>query len=636
MRRLLLLTALSIATPSIAAPTLSPAWSDHVVIQRTRPILVEGNARPGEAITGALAEDRQSTTADGAGRFTLRFTPRPASHDPITLRVRGADGSETVIADMLVGDVWLCSGQSNMELTVDRALNSWNNIQSSADPELRMLTIPKSTAPAPRTDLSQPAAWLAASPKASGGFSAACYYMAKALRDKLGIPIGAIHSSWGGSQIRAWLPPQSGHTLYGDSEMALLERFTTDPIGAVAAFAPRWEAWYVQQGGGKRPWLEPDGIAWQPVPKISPWNDWTATPLAKQPVATVWLRRSVTLSPAQAAAGGTLSLGVFDELDATWVNGRPIGITFGWDTARNYAVPAGYFKVGTNEILVAVSNSWGGGGFASAADQLALSFGNGERVALADNWRYSIAPVTGFPPRAPWDSNAGIGVMHNRMIAPLGHFALKGAAWYQGEADVGIPGYRNRMRALFAGWRSLFGPEMRMLVVQLANFGPPQTAPAASGWAEMREEQRQSVLADANAALVTAVDLGERTDIHPANKVELGNRLALAAEGTPLPQPVRAMREGENVRVTFSGVTGGLSAWSGPAPLGFELCGTDQASCRYASARIDHGSVVLAGDSRPATRVRYAWGESPVVNLFDGRQLPVPGFELSLGERSHL
>jgi sialate O-acetylesterase len=369
------------------------------------------------------------------------------------------------------------------------------------------------------------------------------------------------------------------------------------------------------------------------VPKITPWNDWTATPLAKQPVGTVWLRRTVTLTPAQAAAGGTLSLGVFDELDATWVNGRPVGISFGWDFARKYAVPAGYLKAGANDIVVAVSNSWGGGGFSSGADQLAFALGNGERLALPDGWRFSIAPVTSFPPRAPWDANAGIGVMHNRMIAPLGRFGIKGAAWYQGESDVGIPGYRDRMRALFAGWRAQFGPETRMLVVQLANYGPAQIAPAVSGWAELREDQRQAVLADSNAALVTAIDLGERTDIHPANKVELGNRLALAADGVALPQPLGAAREGDSVRITFSGVTGGLSAWSGPAPLGFELCGAVQASCRYAAARIERDSVVLAGDGKPATRVRYAWGESPVVNLFDGKQLPLPGFELGILER---
>jgi sialate O-acetylesterase len=629
MRRLLLLAVLSPST-ALAAPALSPVWSDHAIVQRDRPIVVEGFARAGEAISATLGNEHQTATTDAKGRFALHFAARPASHDPLTLQVTGADGSQTAVHDILVGDVWLCSGQSNMELTVDRALNSYNNTQASADPELRMLTVPKSTAPAPRTDLSQSAAWQAASPQTTGAFSAACYYMAKALRDQLHIPIGAIHSSWGGSQIRAWLSPEGAQALYGSSEMALLARFTSDPLGAVTQFAPRWESWYSGQTKGSRPWAEPDSIAWQPVPKISPWNDWTDTPLAKNPVGTVWLRRSVTLTPAQAAAGATLSLGVFDELDTTWVNGHAIGNSFGWDFARKYKVPATDLKPGVNEILVAVSNSWGGGGPISPADVYALDFSNGEHMALGEGWRFSIAPVTGFPPRSPWDSNAGIGVMHNRMIAPLGAFAIKGAAWYQGESDVGIPGYRDRLRELFAGWRRQFGPQLRMLVVQLANYGPVQKAPMASGWAELREDQRQAVLADSNAALVTAIDLGERSDIHPANKVELGNRLALAAEGTPLPQPLRAVRAGDSVRVSFSGVTGGLATWSGTSPLSFELCNADQASCRYAAGRIEGDAVVLALDGKPATRVRYGWADAPVLNLFDGRPESLPGFELPI------
>jgi sialate O-acetylesterase len=219
------------------------------------------------------------------------------------------------------------------------------------------------------------------------------------------------------------------------------------------------------------------------------------------------------------------------------------------------------------------------------------------------------------------------------MVAPLGSIALKGAAWYQGESDVDVPGYADRLRALFAGWRRQFSTSMRMLVVQLANFGPPQTAPAPSGWATIREDQRAVAASDGNAALVTAIDIGERTDIHPANKGLLGQRLAMAAQGVALPMPVSATRDGNAIRLRFSGVDKGLVTWSGSAPLGFELCGADQPSCRYAQARIDGADVLLSDDGRLATRVRYAWGESPVVNLFDGRALPAPGFELPIGDR---
>lgn len=276
-----------------------------------------------------------------------------------------------------------------------------------------------------------------------------------------------------------------------------------------------------------------------------------------------------------------------------------------------------------------MSSSWGNGGFTSGPELLVF-FAADTRISLADGWRYSIAPVTAAPPRSPWDTNAGIGVMHNRMIAPLGHIAIKGAAWYQGESDVGIAGYKDRLAALFKGWRGQFGPQMRMLIVQLPNFGPGQTAPTGSGWAIMREDQREAVAADANAALIPTLDIGERDDIHPANKVEVGHRLALGAEGEKLPSSVSAVSEGGSIRVRFSGVNGGLTAWSGKMPLGFELCAAEQASCRYADAVVDGDSVLLAADGKPAIKVRYAWGESPVVNLFDARPVPVPGFELPI------
>jgi sialate O-acetylesterase len=321
---------------------------------------------------------------------------------------------------------------------------------------------------------------------------------------------------------------------------------------------------------------------------------------------------------------------VLDDLDATWVNGRPVGITHGWDHEREYPVPASYLKPGDNEVVVAVSNSWGAGGFTSTADKLAFTIAGGDRIPLGEGWLYSIGATDQAPPRAPWDANAGIGVMHNRMVAPLGRIGLRGAAWYQGESDVGIPGYGDRMRELFAGWRAQFGLQMRMLVVQLANYGPVAEQPGESGWAETREIQRRAVEADGNAALVSAIDIGERTDIHPANKTLLGDRLARAALGEAMPMPQWATREGDAVTVGFTGIEDGLHTWSGPHPLGVELCGATPGSCRFVLATVDGERLVIPTGGQPAARVRYAWADSPVVNLFDGRALPVPGFELEI------
>lgn len=622
--------SLLISVPAFAAPALqlSAVWSDHAVIQRGQPVVVEGAASPRARVTGVLGGDQAQAVADAQGRFALTFAPRQASAAPVELAV--STGGETArVADLLVGDVWLCSGQSNMEFPLSRALNGEMEAGLSADPQLRLLQVPKSIAYVPERSFGKDTRWALSGPESAAPFSAACYFMARELRRARGVPVGAVHASWGGSKVTPWLDPEAGVALAGAADMTLLGLFAKDRLAAVTQFAPRWQAWYTGVAGGSQPWAKPDALAWQPVPAITGWLAWKDTPLAAKPIGTVWLRRQVTLSAAEAKAGATLSLGVLDDMDTTFVNGHAVGNTFGWDEERAYRVPPGFLRAGVNEIMVAVTNTYANGGFASTADKLAFKLEGGKTIPLADGWRYSIAPTTAEPPRSPWDANAGVGLMHNRMIAPLGHFAMEGAAWYQGESDIGTADYAVRMKALIAGWRARFGSGLKVAIVQLANYGAPASAPVDSGWGHMRDVQRRIVMEDPQARLATAIDLGERTDIHPANKLLLGQRLAMGALGQALPMPVAARRVADGVRVTFSGIEGGLHSWSSAEAIGFELCDAGGA-CRFAPARAEGDAVVIQGDAG-AVRVRYGWADSPVVNLFDGRSLPVPGFELQVG-----
>ncbi|MBO0749047.1 MAG: sialate O-acetylesterase, partial [Porphyrobacter sp.] len=470
------------------------------------------------------------------------------------------------------------------------------------------------------------------SPDAVKDFSGACYYMARQLRRDLKVPIGAIHSNWGGSQIRAWETPEAALALYGPAAMAQLRQAGSDPLDAVTGFATTWEDWWRSHDGGAQPWLQPDRLSWAPVPQMSAWTEWKGTRLAENGNGNVWVRRTFTLTPAQAKAGGTLNIGVIDDTDMTFVNGHPVGNTSSWSDERHYRVPASFLKAGANEVTVLVTNSFGAGGLESKPDRLSFDVAGGASIPLGQGWRYSISKVTDYPPRAPWDGIAGIGVMHNRMIAPFGHFALAGGAWYQGESDVGIPGYADRLRELIAGWREQFGQGLRMLVVQLPNWGPTTEHPTASGWAEIRNEEFKAVAADKNAALIPTLDIGENNNLHPLDKLDVGLRLAKAAEGKPLILPVSARRQGGTVVVGFSGVDGGLHTWSSSHAIGVELCGATQESCRYAPATATGDSLSVADDGQPATRVRYAWIDSPVVNLYDARPLPVPGFELPIAQ----
>jgi sialate O-acetylesterase len=617
------------AAPALAAPALGPVWTDHAVIQRDRPVVVEGTARPGEAIIGTLGGASANAKAAKDGAFALTFPARSASSEPISLTVTDADGGSVTVSDLLVGDVWLCGGQSNMEFSLWNSAGGPQAAERARDDGLRVLMIPKVSALTPQKTFGGDVAWAAAATDSVKNFSGACYFMARQLRADLKVPVGAIHSNWGGSQIRAWLTPEGGARLYGPAAMAQLRQYGTDPLGAVTAFAPQWEKWWTDRTH-QAPWDHPEALQWQPVPQISAWGEWAGTRLATNGNGNVWMRRTVDLTPAQAKAGGTLNIGLVDDIDMTFVNGHPVGNTSSWSDERHYRVPASYLRPGANEVIVLVTNSYGAGGFESKPDRLSFDVAGGASVPLGEGWQYSISPVTDYPPRTPWDGIAGIGVMYNKMIAPFGHFAMTGMAWYQGESDVGIPGYADRMRELFAGWRQQIGRPAKMLVVQLPNWGPTTGKPVASDWAEIRNEEFKAVAADRNAALIPTLDIGENDNLHPTDKRDVGLRLAMAAEGKALIMPVTAKRQDGAILVAFSGVEGGLHTWSSGHAIGVELCGATQESCRYAPATAIGDTLSIADDGRPATRVRYAWIDSPAVNLYDARALPVPGFELPI------
>jgi sialate O-acetylesterase len=632
----LVLAAALTGTVAQAAPLLHPLFSDKAVLQRGRPIAVWGTAKPGERLSVSLGAGSRDVIAGRDGRWRVDL-PAMEAGGPYRLEAAGQGGARASAEDVLIGDVWLCSGQSNMEFPLARALNGDSEAAAAADPQLRILTVPKKTETAAAAGFGGPVAWATASPRSVGDFSAACYFMVRELRASQKVPVGAIAASWGGTAIRSWLDEASGRAVGGE-DAALLDLYRRDPAAANRRFGERWQAWW-RARSPLEPWRDPAGLAWRPMPKIGYWEGW-GDPAFAAFNGMMWARKTVTLSREEAARPATLSLGVVDEIEQTWVNGVPVGNTFGWDVARDYPLPEGLLREGENVILVSMYDGYGAGGFQGPAEALRLAFAGGGSRPLGEGWDYALAPTgLGEPPRPPWDSAAGLSLIHNGMIAPMGPFGLRGVAWYQGETDGGMPaGYAEKLRAMMAGWRRQFGtPELPFLIVSLANFGPAALAPRASGWAEVREAQRRVAAADGHAGLVVAMDLGDRLDIHPANKQEVGRRLARAARAVAYgtkepagPEAARARRDRGEILVEFAGVTGDLRSWSGSTVLGLELCGTTQESCRYALAVADGNAVRIADDGKASTRVRYAWADSPVVNLYDEAPLPPGPFELPI------
>jgi sialate O-acetylesterase len=479
-------------------------------------------------------------------------------------------------------------------------------------------------------------------------FSGTCFYFARELQKTVEVPMGLIHSSWGGSNIEAWISARGLETIGGYGEqIELLRLYTRDRPAAVARLGEAWEAWWRAHApapAGEEPWRANGDDGWADVPAaLGDWKTWGVRELATLD-GMVWFRRRVTLTAAQAAQPMTLTLGGIDEVDQTWVNGRPIGNTFGWGTPRTYELPPGTLHEGDNLIVVNVLSTWDKGGMLGPPEAIALHSGDGTVIPLGSGWRYKpVPPIVGLPPRGPWHAIGGFTTLYNAMIQPVGPYGVRGAVWYQGESNTGEPdSYERLLRGLIADWRGTFGPELAFLVVQLPNFGPAPTAPVESGWASIRDAQRRAVAEDAHAGLAVTIDAGDRNELHPPNKQEVGRRLARAARhvvyGEAIspsgPVALTAKREAEAVVVTFGDIEGRLVAYSAADPTAFELCGAEQASCRFVRAAIDGGRVVIRGDNSAsalaATRVRYCWGGGPICTLYDESGLPAGPFELPI------
>jgi sialate O-acetylesterase len=523
-----------------------------------------------------------------------------------------------------------------MEFPLPRALG-YGEPQADSDRNLRLTKVPQQLANNPQTSFAKSWQWQVAGPDVKA-FSAVCYFMVKELRASEKVPIGAIDDTWGGTPIRAWMSENAVRAAGGAQLADIIALFRKDPSAAARRFGETWAEWWRSRTGdkpGHEPWHTSDRLQWKAVPSLTFWDSWA--PEWTSFDGSIWARKRVTLSAQEACQSATLSMSAIDDLDETFVNGIPVGGENSYNDPRKYGIPKGILRAGENEIIVYIRDFGGPGGFAGPPDTFKLSFANGAGQPLSTGWEYSVITnaAVSQPPTPPLAGSSGVSTIYNAMVAPLGALGLKGVAWYQGEADVGQPGYDKRMAAWMDNWRAQFhDPQLPFLIVGLAGFGKLTSTPTESGWAETINEQRLGVEHDSHAALVSAIDLGSPRDIHPSDKQEVGRRLALAARnlvyrdgGTVGPLPVRAAHGGNDVVVTFTKPLQTLSAGSA---IGFELCGPAKGSCRYAVAGVRGSSVVITGDGQPVTRVRYAWGDYPILNLYDQDLLPAPVFELAV------
>lgn len=632
------------ATQQMAGPNplLHPMFQDHTVLQRDRPIAIWGWTKPGTLVRVELVGHRARANADAAGRWQVQLPALPAG-GPHTLIASSGDARQ-VASDVLVGDVWLCSGQSNMELPVSRTLNASTEIASADNLRIRMLKVGQQESALPRQTFELPVQWRLAAPDTVPAFSAACYYFARELQKHVDVPMGLVDASWGGSRIEAWIAAESLRKVGGyDEALDVLALYARDPQAANARWGKAWKSWWNGLAGvvkSDEPWgTGATSRGWQTAPHtLGNYRAWS--PALTDFTGMLWYRTTISLTARQVAQDAVLAIGVADEVDQTFVNGRGVGSGYG-GAERSYALPKGLLHAGDNLVAINVLNTWSAGGLTGPSTSRALCFADGSSLSLDGSWEYRVVPAdAGTPPLAPWMSASGKTTLFNGMVAPLAGYGLRGAVWYQGESNTGEPEpYRDLLRAYRDDLRAHFGAGLPMLVVQLANFGDAPLQPGASGWAGLREVQREVASEDPRSGLAVTIDIGDRYDIHPPNKLELGRRLARVARrvvyGELLPPsgpvPLSAQREDGAVVVRFGDIEQGLVVHGGLGPIGFELCGPAPAGCRFADARINGDRVLLRGENAAsAIRVRYAWADSLVVTLYDGNGLPAGPFQIHI------
>ncbi len=609
---------------------------DNAVLQRDRPIPVFGTGLPGKAVEVKFAGSVQKTVVDASGRWLVKFPARKAGA-PLEIAVNG----ETVARNVAMGEVWIASGQSNMEWPM-AATNQMALAQPLANADIRCLTVTKSSIQQPASDFTG-TGWVLGSAGAIGSFSAVGYWFAQRLQRELGVPVGIIHTSWGGTPAESWtsqsvlkdLPSYADR--YKEYERYLGTDFQTAQAEYQKKLADYNKARLDSGNDGER-------NGWQNASfSDSGWKSASLPGTVEGIVGRAidgafWFRTTINVSASEAGASAELTLGAIDDFDVTYINGQQVGKTGEevpnhWQHPRKYAVPAGVLKAGENVIAVRVYDWSGGGGLTGPAESLVLSIG-GRKISLAKDWKFMVereinpipAPAQPFGPGNPWAPAS----LYNGMIAPLVPYGVRGAIWYQGESNADRAfQYRSLFRSMIEDWRNRFGQgDFPFLFVQLANYQSRSATPTESGWAELREAQAMA-LSLKNTGMATAIDIGDSKDIHPRNKRDVGYRLA----GVALAQtyrkkleyygPMFSKMEAKTGSITlrFSHAAG-LRTVDGKAPKSFSIAGADR-KFYWADATIQDNAIVLRSSSVPnPVAARYAWDMDPEVNLVNASGLP--------------
>ncbi len=618
-----------------AQVSLPKMFGDNMVLQRELKIPVWGISSPGATIIAELGSKKATTKADQVGEWMVHL-PKFKAGGPYTLKIyeKGKSDEAIVLNGILIGDVWLASGQSNMEWQVQQAKDADKEIASASFPQVRFIMVNHSNQVKPQTDISTNG-WKVCDSTSVKELSAVAYFFARKIHADQNVPVGIVQSTWGGTRIEPWTsrkmlltsPITKEKTLSADTLHYNREDIIRDSLIQVRF----WEIVYNPQNNADKIFTAPDydDSGWTEIEMPKVLKDFGIGDYD----GMVWMRKKISLPESYTGKDLTINLGHPEMNYSLYFNGSEICKNQWYSNANHsYTIPAALVQSGENTIAVRIAMLWAGGGL-NPGNDIYITDGSTE-VALAGTWLYEkdLEPQI---PKLPGNQEYPT-VLFNSMINPLIPYGIKGFIWYQGESNAEEAyNYRELFPMLITDWRNHWQQgKLPFIYVQLANFMQRNPLPSESEWAELREAQAMA-LSLPNTGMACAIDIGDAGTIHPLNKQEVGHRLALIANKTVYKQDgiiisgpmYKSYQKGGNrIRIRFSSIGAGLSARDGKEVTGFAIAGDDK-QFHWAKAVIEDNEVVVYCDEvENPVAVRYAWADNPECNLINSEGLPAVPF----------